>query len=1316
MERSRRSCTKPDRCAVASLAAFAVTLGFTALAASAALGAVIHVPGDYPTIQQAISAASSGDVVMVAEGEYFEHITLKAGVIVQGAGDERSIINGGGGYGDVVSAVGNDITSGAKLIGFTVTGAISGGGMPGGAGLFCNSGGSPDVANCRFRGNDFGIATWNNGNPSIHNNVIVGNNFMGVDISSRPTVVNNTIDSNGTGVYDSGGYRAQVMNNIVTRNSVRGIGATSPSYPPTLSYNDVWGNGQNYYNCSPGTGDISADPLFRNAGEGDYHLSPGSPCINAGNPDGQYNDPDGSRNDMGAYGGPGAESDTPRVSLTDPARNARDVALDTDASAVFTVAMNGSTLNAGTFLIRGQEGGFNPGTVSYDAIGHSVTISPAAPFRTGERVTALLTSGVQSEGGASLAGGYAWQFVCAASDGSAEYALLSAPNVQTLPFHAAAADFNRDGRLDVVCGHRNPVDQLSIQIGQGDGTFAAERTFPAGVDPLDPVAGDFDRDGNMDVATALGQGGGVAVLFGNGDGTFGPPSFYGFATIGSSIATGDVDADGDLDLVVTNTSSAYASILLNDGSGSFAWGWTGPTGPAPTDVKLGDLNGDGILDLMVACSGSVAVRLGVGDGTFGAPRTFTAGVSSIYIDTGDLNGDGVLDIAAADVNGNRASILLGDGLGGFTGPTNYAAPSGPHDIVIGDLDADGDLDLALSSFGSNAIAIFRNRGNGTFDPAVSYPAGTGPEGIVSGDFDGDGDIDLGVTNLNAHTFTSLLNENTLGITSLDPAAMALHVPLTDNLRVVFDAAVDPSTLNGASVRLRGAQSGPHSGAIAYDGGSYTLTFDPGRDFAPGELMSASLTTGIVAGNGVRFTGFTWDFTARATTATRGGLGGRASYTAGQRGIQAADFDGDRDVDIAVCAPGSYPNPGSVAVLMNRGDGTFAPAASYSLGAADPIDLFAADLDGDGDIDLAVLHNEPGSSHLNIMINAGNGTFTRAASYTPVTLGDRISGGDLDADGDIDLVLTDGWGSSNNVKVMYNAGNATFPLSRTYSAGIWANGVALLDADGDGDRDIAIANPGSGDISILYNDGTGAFPRMQNFVAGANVDAVSGNDLNGDGMPDLAAGGSDGAVVLLNQGSGNFGSATAVPIPGTIHSMTWVDIDGDGDLDLAAAVSDASFWVALNDGAGAFGSAANYALDGGPQGIAAADFNGDGANDLAAPIWDTSHVNVYFGIVQASADGVVVNPARGFCAFPNPFSAGTTIAMEAGRAGSGAVAIHDISGRLVRSLRLGTDARGSGLRSVFWDGTDEHGRPVGAGIYFARPLSGGGRSIRIVRVR
>jgi len=103
-----------------------------------------------------------------------------------------------------------------------------------------------------------------------------------------------------------------LMNNIIAGNTQTGIFHYGDPRDLRILYNDVWGNGSiDYFSNElagsfvpqPGTGEISADPRFRDAV---YHLEEGSPCIDAGHPGPAYNDPDGSRNDMGAYGGAAA--------------------------------------------------------------------------------------------------------------------------------------------------------------------------------------------------------------------------------------------------------------------------------------------------------------------------------------------------------------------------------------------------------------------------------------------------------------------------------------------------------------------------------------------------------------------------------------------------------------------------------------------------------------------------------------------------------------------------------------------------------------------------------------------------------------------------------------------------------------------------------------------------------------------------------------------------------------------------------------------------------------------------------------------------
>jgi hypothetical protein len=96
-----------------------------------------------------------------------------------------------------------------------------------------------------------------------------------------------------------------IMNNIVVGNSKCGIQFSDAS---VVDYNAFWNNAASFSGIHPGIHNLQQEILFADTARGNYRLSPNSPCVNTGNPDPQYNDVDGSRNDIGAYGGPYADS------------------------------------------------------------------------------------------------------------------------------------------------------------------------------------------------------------------------------------------------------------------------------------------------------------------------------------------------------------------------------------------------------------------------------------------------------------------------------------------------------------------------------------------------------------------------------------------------------------------------------------------------------------------------------------------------------------------------------------------------------------------------------------------------------------------------------------------------------------------------------------------------------------------------------------------------------------------------------------------------------------------------------------------------
>jgi len=1286
--------------------------------AVAVLADIIHVPGDYPTIQQGIDAANPGDIVMVAPGTYVEEITLKADVDVIGAGEGLSIIDGGGDQGDVVTAIGVGITNDTKFQGFTVTGANYGG-MPGGGGIFCNMSASPEICNNRVEINSSGIATWNGSNPYIHNNVVIDNTYTGISISSDPDVINNTIANNNNGVYDSGGYQPIIMNNIVTGNSNIGMGCVNSSVPTDFSYNDVWGNGQNYYNCSAGPGDISANPLYVDETNGNFHLQAGSPCIDSGNPNPAYNDPDGTRNDMGAYGGPGATVNMPRISLTIPSQNECNVPYDTDVSAVFNMDMDPLTFTSLSFRLNGYFTGFYTGTITYDSVAKMVTLDPNDNFAYGEVITSVLTHDIQSLFGDSLSG-FVWQFTSLVEDGSGFYTLLTAYAAANGPNSVIIADFNDDGKLDLAVTNENS-NNVSVLLGNGDGSFGSASNFSAGATPYAICSGNFDGDANLDLAVANGGSNNVSILLGNGSGGFGSVTNYSVGSLPNALCCGDFNFDGYIDLAVANANSNNVSILLGNGDGSFGTATDFSVGTSPHSVCAGDFDNDGIFDLVTANGGTnnVSILLGNGDGNFASATNYSAGSVPYAVCTGDFDGNGNLDLGVANGGSNNVSRLTGNGDGSFGSPVNYTAGTTPYSIVTSDFDGDGYFDLATANEGSDNISVLLGNGDGSFASANNYSCGNNPHSVAGGDFDGDGDIDLCTADYNDNNVSILLNENELLVISTNPVQFELDVLNSTDVSGTFNMDLNASSVDSSTFLLYGTQTGPHTGVVTYDSSTVTATIDPDLDFIEGEMVTALLTKDVQATTGVYLNGFSWNFTAEVTTPSSGTFGTANNYTAGTepRGMFAADLDFDGDIDI-VTVLSNYPNPGALCVLLNNGNGTFGSPSSYSLGAADPLSVFGADLDGDGDIDMATAHNEPGTSHLVIMKNNGSGVFSLYASYAPAVLGQDISGGDFDLDGDIDLVMGDSWGSNPCVLVMFNNGNGNFSGPYAYSTGFHTRGLAAADVENDGDIDIIVSDNASS-ISILYNDGDGDFPTLGVYTTTSNPNGLYVNDLDGDGYADIAAASyaGDNIQVLLNNGNGTFGSAASYNTGSYTRRIIGGDYDGDGDIDLSVSVNGTdSVAVILNNGNGTYANLSKYQVGNKPWGIKNGDFDLDGDIDISCANFDSANVSILFNTGVSIEEGcqkmIVRKPFLRI--FPNPFRDKTVIEFsiptniefnsQLSESLAAQLKIYDAAGRVVRNFSL-LNFNFSPPLSVVWDGKDKKGNILPSGIYFCQLKAG-----------
>ncbi|MBL8898725.1 MAG: VCBS repeat-containing protein [Planctomycetes bacterium] len=281
-----------------------------------------------------------------------------------------------------------------------------------------------------------------------------------------------------------------------------------------------------------------------------------------------------------------------------------------------------------------------------------------------------------------------------------------------------------------------------------------------------------------------------------------------------------------------------------------------------------------------------------------------------------------------------------------------------------------------------------------------------------------------------------------------------------------------------------------------------------------------------------------------------------------------DVDADGDLDLVL--GGAFDQ---LRLYLNNGTGTFSDATASRVPAGTYVthDVSLSDVDRDADLDLIFGHG----GQARLFLNNGAGSFTDAtAARFPVSGGGAailtaVGVGDLDRDGDLDLVLgIHELSAAGGQSLLYvNNGNGFFSdatASRLVIGRHHTTSLALGDVDGDRDLDLAMSNSnfGAAEQSRLYlNDGLGVFSDVtasRLALTPRASSAIGFGDVDGDGDLDLVLGNSGERPVLgLNDGTGTFSDATATRMPSLSSTTAYHelgDLDRDGDLDLI--VSDA----------------------------------------------------------------------------------------------------------------------------------------------------------------
>lgn len=628
----------------------------------------------------------------------------------------------------------------------------------------------------------------------------------------------------------------------------------------------------------------------------------------------------------------------------------------------------------------------------------------------------------------------------------------------------------------------------------------------------------------------------------------------------SSVSYADINNDGSIDVLTTGYNSdniPTTKLYKNNGGGSFSEVFNTSFVQVTTGATAFiDIDGDGDQDVLITGYTLAHQRVAKlykneGNSVFtevqGTPFT-PVNYSSVAVS--DVDGDGDQDILIsgyANANQRITQLFLNNGNGIFTLSVNSFENLSSGDVAFADVNNDGFPDIFITGDKEEeqpVSQLYLNDGTGSYTLSTSTFQGVSNSAIAFADVDNDGDQDLVITGqINPLQDASILYKN-------DGNGM---FTLSANFTGIRYGSVAFSDIDG-------------------DGDKDLLItgFSKAANLARSELYRND-------GNG--------NYTAIANHGITPLKNGTVVF---------ADFDNDGDQDLL--SIGQIEEMGVSTILYeNDGSGNFENMSSIFLGVRHYGKVKFVDIDGDGDQDALIIGVDPFSSNgiTALYINDGTGNYVRKTDTGLTDMrGLTFAIGDIDGDGDLDLILNGGSyvdGNQDRTKVYKNDGDGHFTLvNGTPFPNTTFNEILFADVDGDGDQDVFVLGGSNAPVTKLYlNDGNGnfsessqSFPQVfQGMAAFADVDNDGDLDLIFSGAQSMSAN-TTLTKLYINNGAGNFTEALGMPFTNfTSGTVVFADVDGDNDLDVifsglmeVVSVSSSHTKLYLNDGSG------NYTLD------------------------------------------------------------------------------------------------------------------------------------------
>ena len=764
----------------------------------------------------------------------------------------------------------------------------------------------------------------------------------------------------------------------------------------------------------------------------------------------------------------------------------------------------------------------------------------------------------------------------------------SSPSAGIGAYAIVAADFNGDGKADLAVTTQQTTS-LTILLGNGDGTFTPAASPQVTSYASAVAAADFNADGKLDLIVACGNGGLVFVLLGNGDGTFtAAPSFPAPVSNPNGVVVGDFNLDGIVDVGFLNYDYTKGGPLefLGNGDGTFTQLPGLPTLSMYSGFLAGgDFNGDGRTDIAISGSGSGSQNLVtyLSEPTETATATANLAISGV--------GQHLVNASYAGNANYTSSVSAPTPLWGVTPATStvLTLTSGGSNVTSV---APGTLVTltATVTVGSSPISS----GQVNFcDASAIYCSDIHLLAGVAVSSNGAATFKF-VPGPGSHSYKAVFVENGYGLSSSsNPVSLTVGPapkPVYSDTTAISASGVPGNYSLTATV-------------VGY-GGSASVTGN--ASFLDTSFGNTTLGTAPL-GSSVAGTGWIISQTPALSNAPLAEV--------------AADFNQDGLPDLALLWSSTQSGgPYSITMLTGKGNGSFTTGSTFSTGIGSQTDLrmISGDFNGDGKPDLAILswNISNNTSYVTILLSNGDGTFaapTTSVAYAQGLIGGdgvpgSIAAADFNGDGKLDIAVVGDYVSAGGAAILLGNGDGTFKATTNLTPIKDFGQIATGDFNGDGIPDLVVTNyfEFGSSPTIFLGKGDGTFvAKTASFTLAYFPTSIVVGDFNGDGLLDLAFADLNGVEIALGNGDGTFKETAASPIavPSELYSLTVGDFNRDGKLDLAGLDNYNDRIVLLNGaGDGTFTVTATTPAVSqdwlGPFAMVAADFNEDGVPDLA----------------------------------------------------------------------------------------------------------------------